>query len=314
MNNKIILAILLLIPIIGTSQLNVEGVYQMDNRYVSLLLSNEDTDPLTGYTSFQLFTESGDTITLETGPDYFLPNKNSSSTYKLKLKDEFLSPLSDMCGKLKLKNPEQEIEFCLDEQYINTFGGFGTCDDYGFKPYYSGEYWTNEISILVNYTNLETGGIGSGYTSFQLFDENNDTLTFQTGPDYFLPVGNGDTYVYNLKLLNPLATSLLDVYEGCFALKLTNPECNLSYCNLETSVIDTDNTQYKIYPNPFYNNITIEGSKSKKVEIVDASGRVVFNSITEQNNLDLHNLNNGIYFIKIENSNKIQFHRIVKIN
>lgn len=71
-----------------------------------------------------------------------------------------------------------------------------------------------------------------------------------------------------------------------------------------------------IFPNP--NNghfsITTTGTKNLSIQILDALGKTVYNKIRQGQNieLDLSDLPNGIYFIKLINGNSIYYDKIVK--
>lgn len=66
---------------------------------------------------------------------------------------------------------------------------------------------------------------------------------------------------------------------------------------------------YSIHPNPFTNTLTIEVPDLQKhrVEIVDFTGKVVFNDqIQSKLSIDLFNLSNGIYLLRVdENTEKL---------
>lgn len=57
----------------------------------------------------------------------------------------------------------------------------------------------------------------------------------------------------------------------------------------------------KIYPNPANNYFNISGAKNSKIEVLDISGRVVFNKIilTDTDQIVIENLDSGIYILRI---------------
>ena len=89
-----------------------------------------------------------------------------------------------------------------------------------------------------------------------------------------------------------------------------------------TSVLNYDDNSFiKIYPNPINDIVTISLSnnellKNAEVKIIDISGREVKKFVTkieEQVMLDLADLEKGIYFIKIYNTDKlIAISKIIK--
>jgi hypothetical protein len=83
---------------------------------------------------------------------------------------------------------------------------------------------------------------------------------------------------------------------------------------LSTSIEQKRNTEaIVIYPNPAQNQISMKGLEiGTKYSLVDVSGRVLIQSQadTKVTQIDLHDLTNGIYFIRIQNSaNKIVVER-----
>ena len=66
--------------------------------------------------------------------------------------------------------------------------------------------------------------------------------------------------------------------------------------------------EYKIYPNPSTNNITVYSTEiAKSIEITDVLGNTVLNLIPQNNaeTISVQNFNKGIYFVKTTNSKGI---------
>lgn len=79
---------------------------------------------------------------------------------------------------------------------------------------------------------------------------------------------------------------------------------NATNCNLSNNLVDFDTVS--IYPNPAKNIVTIDLLKNnlKSIELIDFTGKIVLNQNSFNNNknytIDVSNLANGIYFIKIK--------------
>ena len=71
---------------------------------------------------------------------------------------------------------------------------------------------------------------------------------------------------------------------------------------------------FNIYPNPTFNNLTIEGIANTLVEIVDLNGKIIktINVLTTKVLIDLSQLNNGIYIIKAKSEKNIIVKKIIK--
>jgi hypothetical protein len=71
-----------------------------------------------------------------------------------------------------------------------------------------------------------------------------------------------------------------------------------------TGIVENErNDNYKIYPNPFTNILTMEFADNQKhqIEIVDFLGRIIYNDkIQSQFSIDLSKFSKGIYLIKVE--------------
>jgi len=89
-----------------------------------------------------------------------------------------------------------------------------------------------------------------------------------------------------------------------------------------TDISETINNTITIFPNPSENTVTISGIPSEfkiqKIEIINPSGQVIYQSIDipqdiNKISLSLKNLNNGIYYIKfVSNHNKAIIKKIIK--
>lgn len=69
------------------------------------------------------------------------------------------------------------------------------------------------------------------------------------------------------------------------------------------SVVE-NNFDFEIYPNPTTNFIKVNSNRVVAIEIYDTQSKLVKSNNTNESTLDLTDLNNGVYFIKIENITK----------
>lgn len=73
---------------------------------------------------------------------------------------------------------------------------------------------------------------------------------------------------------------------------------------------------YRMYPNPASNSLQIDlavSSANTQIEIIDVRGRVVKSVTTDMStiNFDLHELNNGVYLVRILQNNQLSADRVV---
>jgi len=96
-------------------------------------------------------------------------------------------------------------------------------------------------------------------------------------------------------------------------LHLTLPAMSVTSIQLRAGTIlaagPVSDSEIKIYPNPTWDSLTItwDGDSFDKVEIIDSSGRVCFQEPVKKAQRILHfgkRLTNGIYIVKLSNSEK----------
>ena len=66
----------------------------------------------------------------------------------------------------------------------------------------------------------------------------------------------------------------------------------------------------KLYPNPTTGMINVEAEALQSVEVLDMAGRKVMTSNKSQ--VDLSNLSNGVYMVRVNTANGSALHKIVK--
>ena len=85
-----------------------------------------------------------------------------------------------------------------------------------------------------------------------------------------------------------------------------NPTSDISRANVE---------KFSIYPNPVSSSLTVESNITiENIQIVTITGAVLYSEIVNNTeaHLDMQNLQNGIYFIKMGTSEGIHMRRIIK--
>ncbi len=81
-----------------------------------------------------------------------------------------------------------------------------------------------------------------------------------------------------------------------------------------TGIAEVENASVRIYPNPVKDFLQIENDKSKinQIEVLDLSGKIIyqFNNLTDH--IDVSTLSQGIYFVKVETEKGIVTKKFVK--
>ncbi|WP_111706997.1 T9SS type A sorting domain-containing protein [Lutibacter citreus] len=95
----------------------------------------------------------------------------------------------------------------------------------------------------------------------------------------------------------------------------SNPFTNTVYNSSVLSVVKNQIENFAMYPNPVSNGILYMSSRAnlhKKVEIYNIAGQQVYNNnVQSHENVNVSNLNRGIYLVKIEEEGKIATRKLV---
>ena len=80
-----------------------------------------------------------------------------------------------------------------------------------------------------------------------------------------------------------------------------------------TNVVNNNYVKANIYPNPTYNNITIESDEVDQVEVLDICGRVLFTSeVRGTLIIDMKEYEAGIYFVRLHNDGATSVQKVIK--
>jgi hypothetical protein len=116
-------------------------------------------------------------------------------------------------------------------------------------------------------------------------------------------------------LINALADSII---EGTEQIILVLDYLNdtiaidiLDNTKIISEINTSENTEYKLYPNPANNNVTIESTEYiNSIEILSVTGDCIKQLTAKQlNNLtiDISTLRKGVYFVKVNNNKTVKF-------
>ena len=111
----------------------------------------------------------------------------------------------------------------------------------------------------------------------------------------------------------------IDTRTYLFYYKKGAVTCGTPDTTLATAAIATFNTQhsiFKIFPNPAQNNFTVEVATNEKqtISVYDVNGKqVLLQTITGTTNIDVGNLNTGVYSINITSNEGVATKKFVII-
>lgn len=143
--------------------------------------------------------------------------------------------------------------------------------------------------------------------------------------DMFAALGKNDQKIHVVPSKNLVVIRMGNAADSSLAA-ITNfddeiwQKLNDVFCSVGISE-DSFDKEVKIYPNPSVQEFIVSGIKFKvgdEVNLLDLNGRANYRSIlrieTSEINISAHELNNGIYFLEIKNSNSVFRKKIVVLH
>jgi hypothetical protein len=120
----------------------------------------------------------------------------------------------------------------------------------------------------------------------------------------------------NLPISGAITNEFTPTNDGNYAVEVTNNQCTwmsdcFTFSTVSTSQINEDDA-YSVYPNPAINTISLKipnGKSIKSIILVDELGRMIkkFDESEIYNQLNISDLENGFYFLRIEKTDKTTF-------
>lgn len=139
------------------------------------------------------------------------------------------------------------------------------------------------------------------------------TITKTSGFNSLFQISNGFTFI-DFTTENATDNSIIDVDELVFTSTLTADYLALDYfiwssSTLSTSDFENSNNSIKLFPNPSSDFISVSNLKStESYLIINQIGQKVKKGILSNNEqIDIRHFANGLYFLKFDNGNTIQF-------
>ena len=134
----------------------------------------------------------------------------------------------------------------------------------------------------------------------------------------FTELGANKVSYINISVNNPIKTEIVEIPLGPYGIAIHNSILYISEVfagkivklNTPLSVIDVNQNQSKVMlsPNPAHDEIEIYGAPSVgDFVIYNFIGQKVLNGTMVNNKIDIKNISNGAYFIKLENLETIKF-------
>lgn len=179
---------------------------------------------------------------------------------------------------------------------------------------------SNQLIQTFNFT-LLAGPIASAIPDQTNLSLPNAIVLFnnisQNADSYYWEFGDGEISIdqnpwHQYSAIGTYVVMLVAVREGC--------ENDTTYFTINVghaSVIESNNQTINIYPNPFKQSITIEGSQLEEIILYDLQGKLIYlKNLNGQNKIELKmetELESGLYLVKIKDSGIIISKRLVKM-
>ncbi len=173
------------------------------------------------------------------------------------------------------------------------------------------------VSGGINVNLLVTTYNGAGYLSHS-YTINGNTINlsvcywfnftlpvFQISNDFLIPVTNTTNYDINVSIFNSSSATVCDFFSA-------GPTGTVNY--LETDNFESIKDDYTLTPNPSKGKVEFKGNENaiNQITIFDNFGRQLQQiKKTSNNNLDLNQLKDGIYLIKIDTENGIVNQKVI---
>jgi len=177
-----------------------------------------------------------------------------------------------------------------------------------------------QFPIAVQITN--TGSVLNSGDSLYLTIDTNDNL-FTTIRIYVNSTIITDSLCYVGVSLNISSSILSNNNTWCFNISkaiisgveqiITEDEfCSTFIVNFANGIAETTNSESNIYPNPAKNSIHIDNANNSNIEVYNTLGQKVktVTHVMDNASIDVSDLNNGMYIVKIQNNNSIQTKKI----
>jgi len=79
-----------------------------------------------------------------------------------------------------------------------------------------------------------------------------------------------------------------------------------------TGIVTINDKAVSVYPNPTNNILYVSGMQNANIQIFDLSGKLLINQQNADNQINVSNLQNGIYSVKITNESGTVIRKFVK--
>jgi len=342
---KTLLFLFLLNNLVGFSQAQIPSFYSLDGAQYSELVTLSNTSPIDespngpnavwDFTNMTITGVSVDSNPTPTSTEVStFPNTNHVSvntgtfpTYT-QVNKVYSKMTSNMVWLTGFVSGGQTLNFSTDNAQIGyfpmTFGDTWTDNNVQgtfISGTYSGTASGTSVTSFDGYGTMtlhidnavHTYNNVTRYKSVQNINLNYGVLTnvgtvkrtticyFDTSNQYPVPVFKSTTTIVNIPMLS-VANQTTTQLQNLVAVNLNNAEHVFSNKNV-------------LYPNPAHDVLSIQNndfSKITNIAITDASGRIVLQSNSVENGINVSSLQNGVYFVTLTSDQGTFTEKLIK--
>jgi hypothetical protein len=255
---------------------------------------------------------------------YGFDNLNSMDSFRIQLNEDQQVTLAEECYDTLTENGNYDGNYVCDTSIFeyNEYGDlliYKRSNNSKIKSSHNWSLNSTEFNLsagkqkhrpIVEYTYTEEGFLES-ISSFHpnvdgdavaFFDSSyfcyaNDSLKYQK--QYYIK-----EYIDNETIDDTIRTYIwFTIYDSSFIPKL-----------IATQITEIGNNDFNIFPNPFISQVSINpGHSFESFKVYDISGKIIQHGVLSSNDIDLSNLENGVYLLMLSNSNsQTVFKKIIK--
>lgn len=163
------------------------------------------------------------------------------------------------------------------------------------------------VVLFKMYTDTNTANLGT-YTTLSFIDQNSDTLNQWPSYSYDLPIANtqNDTLEYGLWYDNGF-TSFPANFDGILLMDVPYCEVPYNHTSISTPIENIENSPIQFFPNPSSERVivsNISGINITSIELYNSTGKLMRIETFKFDEVNISNLESGIYYIKIYSNNE----------
>ncbi len=274
---------------------------------IYLVLNHNGSNELSSdsdYASILLITDEEDTLTSRfLTYEYSLPEvTNEKIIYPINIFEGYESYKEfpdEFNARIEFFIPECTLDISYSNPKVSYPNDAKTeCSDYRLLDIIKERSSHNKYAQAVIYSAVKDSNLlATGYTSFEFFDNNDESMSYNTGPHNFLPIFPSDTFGYTLQFKTFLTEPL------CGYIKTEFPSCLFPYCAVVDEVNEIETAHLTIYPNPTSEVLILDSDEEiEYTKVIGVDGKELIKTLGESP-IQVNHLPDGVYYVLVRFEN-----------